>query len=67
MIAFLKGTNLGKWGGKEATERVASIYAKINDIKIRFPRVGSNPKYRWGARVSNILKRIWLLIEHATG
>jgi hypothetical protein len=62
----LKGTDLDKWGGKTTEELVNSIYDKINEIKIRFPHVGENKKYRWGVRVSNIRKRIWLLLKHVS-
>ena len=60
----LKGTDLEKWGGKETEELVISIYDKVNEIKIRFPHVGNSKKYRWGVRVINIRKRIWLLLKH---
>lgn len=62
----LKGTDLEKWGGNETEELVVSIYDKINEIMIRFPHVGNNKKYRWGVRVSNIRKRIWLLLKHVS-
>ena len=62
----LQKTDLEKWGGKETEELVDSIYDKINEIKIRFPHVGYNKKYRWGVRVSNIRKRIWLLLKHVS-
>ena len=60
----LKGTDLERWGGKETEELVVSIYDKVNEIKIRFPHVGNRKKYRWGVRVNNIRKRIWLLLKH---
>lgn len=60
----LQGTDLEKWGGKNTADLVESIYAKVNEIKIRFPHVGSKKKYRWGVRVNNIRKRIWLLLKH---
>ena len=62
----LKGSDLEKWGGKETEELVISIYDKVNEIKIRFPHVGDNKKYRWGVRVINIRKRIWLLLKHVS-
>ncbi|BCV65918.1 hypothetical protein TUM17387_12770 [Shewanella carassii] len=62
----LKGSDLEKWGGKETEELVVSIYDKVNEIKIRFPHVGDNKKYRWGVRVINIRKRIWLLLKHVS-
>ena len=60
----LKGTDLERWGGKETEELIVSIYDKINEIKIRFPHVGGNKKYRWRVRVNNIRKRVWLLLKH---
>lgn len=60
----LQGTDLERWGGKETEELVDSIYDKVNEIKIRYPHVGNNEKYRWGVRVSNIRKRIWILLKH---
>lgn len=63
----LQGTDLEKWGGKETEELIVSIYDKINEITIKFPHVGNNKKYRWGVRVNNIRKRIWLLLKHAGG
>ncbi len=62
----LQGTDLEKWGGKETEELIISIYEKINEIKIRFPHVANNKKYRWGVRVNNIRKRIWLLLKHVS-
>ena len=62
----LQGTDLERWGGKETEELVVSIYDKVNEIKIRFPHVGNNQKYRWGVRVGNIRKRIWLLLKHVS-
>ncbi len=62
----LQGTNLEKWGGKETEELVVSIYDKINEIKICFPHVGNSKKYRWGVRVINIRKKIWLLLKHVS-
>ncbi len=60
----LQGSDLERWGGKETEELVVSIYDKVNEIKIRLPHVGHIKKYRWGVRVSNIRKRIWLLLKH---
>ena len=60
----LRGTDLEKWRGKDTADLVESIYAKVNEMKIRFPHVGSKKKYRWGVRVNNIRKRIWLLLKH---
>ncbi len=63
----LRGTDMERWGGKDTEELVVSIYDKINEIKIRFPHVGDKTKYRWGVRVNNIRKRIWLLLKHVSG
>lgn len=63
----LKGSDLKNWGGKRTEELVVAIYDKINEIQIRFPHVGHNNKYRWGVRVNNIRKRIWLLLKHVSG
>ena len=60
----LQGTDLERWIGKETETLVDSIYDKVNEIKIRHPHVGKNEKYRWGVRVNNIRKRIWLLLKH---
>lgn len=60
----LHGTDLQSWSGKNTEELVVSIYEKINEIKILVPHVGNNSKYRWGVRVNNIRKRIWLLLRH---
>ncbi len=62
----LKATDLEKWGGKETEKLVESIYDKINQLKIHFPHVGNNKKYRWGVRVNNIRKRVWLLLKHVS-
>lgn len=63
-VPSLAGTDLATWCGKETEELIDSIYDKINDLKIRFPYVGKNDKYRWNVRVNNIRKRIWLLLMH---
>jgi len=60
----LAGTDLATWGGKETEALIDSIYARINDLKIRYPHVRDNRKYRWTVRVNNIRKRVWLLLKH---
>ncbi|MCW8889617.1 MAG: hypothetical protein OQL20_03030 [Sedimenticola sp.] len=60
----LKGTDLASWQGKSTDELVESIYDKLNDLKLRYPHVKSNKKYRWRVRINNIRKRIWLLLMH---
>lgn len=63
----LEGTDLSSWNGKETEELIESIYDKVNDLKIRYPHVHSNRNYRWGVRVNNIRRRIWLLLKHVRG
>ena len=60
----LDGTDLSSWYDKDTEALVESIYAKITDLKIRFPIVKDSKKYRWNVRVNNIRKRIWLLLKH---
>lgn len=60
----LRDTDLASWQGKETAELVDSIYDKIRDLKLRYPLVKNHEKYRWGVRVNNIRKRIWLLLRH---
>jgi len=62
----LKGTDLSAWGGKGTEELIISIYDKISDLKVRYPHVKNNKKYRWKVRVNNIRKRIWLLLRHVS-
>lgn len=63
----LEGTDLAPWRGKHTAELIESIYDKINELIIKFPYVKKNQNYRWGARVNNIRKRIWLLLRHVRG
>ena len=60
----LQGTDLEKWQGKQTEQLIESIYDKLNELKIRYPHVANHKKYRWGVRVNNIRKRIWLLLKH---
>jgi hypothetical protein len=60
----LKGTDLSSWTGKSTEELIDSIFDKLNVLKIKFPHVSENNKYRWNVRVDNIRKRIWLLLKH---
>lgn len=60
----LEGTDLKGWGGKETEQLVDSIYSKLNEIKLQYPHIGKDKNYRWGVRVNNIRKRIWLLLVH---
>ncbi len=60
----LKGTDLSSWSGKSTEDLIESVFEKLNLLKIKFPHVADNSKYRWGVRVDNIRKRIWLLLKH---
>jgi hypothetical protein len=60
----LEGTNMSSWPGKTTEELVESIYDRLRDIKLRYPHLGRDESYRWGVRVNNIRKRIWLLLRH---
>lgn len=64
VLPSLKGTDLASWQGKQTEELIESIYEKLNDLKLRYPHVKKNSKYRWSIRVNNIRKRIWLLLMH---
>ncbi|GMQ74944.1 MAG: hypothetical protein BMS9Abin01_0186 [Gammaproteobacteria bacterium] len=61
----LRGTDLASWSGKSTENLIESICEKLNILKIKFPHVAQNSKYRWSVRVDNIRKRIWLLLRHA--
>jgi hypothetical protein len=60
----LKGTDLASWAEKSTEDLIDSIFEKLNILKIQFPHVAENGKYRWNVRVDNIRKRIWLLLKH---
>ncbi len=60
----LKGTDLSSWVDKSTEELIDSIFEKLNMLKIKFPHVAQDSKYRWNVRVDNIRKRIWLLLKH---
>ncbi len=62
----LKGTDLFSWSGKSTEDLIESIFDKLNVLKIKFPHVAENSKYRWNVRVDNIRKRIWLLLKHVS-
>ena len=62
----LKGTDLSSWSGKSTEDLIESIFDKLNLLKIKFPHVAENKKYRWNVRVDNIRKRIWLLLKHVS-
>ena len=55
---------LSSWVGKSTEELIDSIYSKITDLRILYPHNKTNKKYRWGVRVKNIIKLIWLLLRH---
>jgi hypothetical protein len=63
----LDNTDLASWQGKETEELVFAIYDKLKTLIQKHPYTADNPKYRWGVRVQNIRKRIWLLIRHVEG
>lgn len=60
----LDGTDLRHWPGKTTGELVESIYGKLRDLKLRYPLQRRDGNQRWGVRVNNIRKRIWLLLRH---
>ena len=60
----LKGTDLSSWVDKSTEELIDSIFEKLNLLKIKYPHVAEESKYRWNVRVDNIRKRIWLLLKH---
>lgn len=63
----LRGTDLSAWAGKDTEALIESIYDKLNELILKFPHVGNSARYRWGVRVNNIRKRIWLLLKHVQG
>lgn len=63
----LDRTDLSSWVGKDTEDLVKSIYDKIIELKIRYPHVSDNKRYRWNVRVNNICKRIFLLLKHVQG
>jgi len=62
----LKGTSLSAWSGKSTEDLIESVFEKLNLLKIKFPHVAKNSRYRWSVRVDNIRKRIWLLLKHVS-
>ena len=62
----LEGTNMASWPGKTTEELVGSIYDRLRDLKLVYPHLGHDKAYRWGVRVNNIRKRIWLLLRHVS-
>ena len=63
-MSSLENTDLSSWQGKETEELVFAIYDKIKNLIVKFPYTKTSDKYRWGVRVNNIRKRIWLLLRH---
>lgn len=61
----LGDSDLASWPGKETEQLIEAIYDKVSELKIKYPHVANHEKYRWGVRVHNIRKRIWLLLKHA--
>jgi hypothetical protein len=66
-MSSLNHTDLASWQGKETEELVFAIYDKIKTLIVKFPYTSDNRKYRWGVRINNIRKRIWLLLQHVEG
>jgi hypothetical protein len=66
-MSSLDNTDLASWQGKETEELVFAIYDKFKTLIVKFPYTSHKPKYRWGVRVNNIRKRIWLLLRHVEG
>jgi len=66
-MSSLDNTDLASWQGKETEELVFAIYDKFKTLIVKFPYTSDKPKYRWGVRVNNIRKRIWLLLRHVEG
>ena len=62
----LKGTDLSSWSGKSTEALIESVFEKLNLLKIKFPHVADDSKYRWSVRVDNISKRIWLLLKQVS-
>jgi len=60
----LESTDLAYWGGKTTRELTISIYDKVKDIQVLYPRAKYSKKRRWKVRVLNIQKRILLLLKH---
>jgi len=60
----LRGTDLASWRNKPTGDLIESIYRKIKDLKICYPHLRESANYRWGVRINNIRKRIWLLLRH---
>ncbi|MYA35340.1 MAG: hypothetical protein F4Y34_01575 [Gammaproteobacteria bacterium] len=60
----LEGTNLGFLVGKSTSELIESIYDKINELKIMYPKLRNSPKFRPTVRARNISERIIFLFSH---
>jgi hypothetical protein len=60
----LTGTDLQYWAGKDTAALLESICSKINELKLRYPLQKDDGRQRWGVRVNNIRKKIWLLLKH---
>ncbi len=63
-LKSIKGSDLASWKGKSTEELVDSIYDKIRDLKISYPKLKGRPNIRWNVRIINIAKRIVLLLRH---
>lgn len=61
----LENTDLAAWRGKPTGELVNSVYDKIKDLKVYYPRQNDSQKRRWRVRVINLRKRILLLLRNS--
>lgn len=60
----LKRSNLKYFLGKSTEDLVDIIYKRIKDLKLTYKLSSENPKNRFSVRVTNIQKRILLLLRH---
>ena len=60
----IEGSDLASWKGKTTDDLVVSIYDKIRNLKASYPKLKNRPNIRWNVRVTNISKRIILLLHH---
>lgn len=61
----LEKTDLAAWRGKPTSELVHSVYDKIKDIQVLYPRQSGKQQRRWRVRVINLRKRILLLLRNS--
>ena len=60
----LQSSELESWIGKPTGELIDSIYEKIIELKMMYPKLENSSKFRGAVRARNIGKRISLLLEH---